>query len=227
MIISGHLALLDVLPADLSRQLAARWLRSDRGAAELYRNDSAFIPGFGDQSAKPHNLPALSDLTDDGEVYASMCKAAHLKSPDDCRWWESDWSQELEPRTSLLQAADAAECILRMPGVRRYAFVTEQHLFMLSKIAWTSNVPTCGRRSQHYTPQPLGHVSELLQGLTQLQEDVENTAEKLACDLKRRRGYLLSEFMTLPDKVDMNAAETADVIEYQHRLVRNSHLTSK
>lgn len=123
VLVSGHLALLDVLPADLTKQLWKRWSYPDCGAAELrlHAAQPAYFPGFVDRAAEPDRLPPLRDFNPSSDVQVSLCKAAALKSVDDRRWWEPDAREEIKGMTSVTQAAKAAEYLLRIPGVRNHA----------------------------------------------------------------------------------------------------------
>lgn len=124
-----------MLPADLTRLWATRRLRSDYGAGELslHVSASSYFPGFGHNLAELDALPALSDLKDthDLTVYSSLCKAGQLQSADDRRWWEYNAISKGEEASSIsmMQAATAADYVLRMPRVRKHFTVIFEVLF--------------------------------------------------------------------------------------------------
>lgn len=61
-------------------------------------------------------------------------------------------------------------------------------------------------------PEPLGQITELLQGLTQVQEDLEGIYEDLRCD-RERRGVMLRE-CEMPRGHDvLNVTERPDYMD--------------
>ncbi|KZV64481.1 hypothetical protein PENSPDRAFT_690754 [Peniophora sp. CONT] len=176
VLISGHLGLLDILPTDLTRLLGTRSYQAEYGAAELllHSGASGYFPGFVDDPKEPDLLPSLRLLQQNSDLYSVLLKAGQLSSADDCSWWNSEVASASTSRSSVLRAADAAECILRMP-----------------QMIWKQESRRAVPQSQVAIPRPLGHVVELLQALTQMEETMEAISLALETYTRRRHERLL------------------------------------
>lgn len=159
-------------------------------------------------------LPSPLDLQDNSNVYHSICKAGQLRSIDDRRWWESDAVGEVEGSALATHAAAAADLMLRMPTV------SEPYIMLFTILTQIQIVlESCSRRvggNQCSVPEPVGHASALLQGLTQLQEDLEGIQDETSRDIRRRRGFMLSEFAALHGLDCLTARERSDLVAYEN-----------